>query len=98
MKIVWSQAAKKALTKIDSRYRQRIEAKLAQLNDRSAPQPDIKKISGSVNHFRLRVGDYRIFIILQDNHHQECIVLDVKRRTTTTYLHEENMPYGCSDH
>ncbi|HCH39679.1 plasmid stabilization protein [Leclercia sp. LSNIH6] len=98
MKIVWSQAAKKALTKIDSRYRQRIEAKLAQLNDRSAPQPDIKKISGSENRFRLRVGDYRIFIILQDNHHQECIVLDVKRRTTTTYLHEEDMPYGCSDH
>ncbi|WP_347115511.1 type II toxin-antitoxin system RelE/ParE family toxin [Leclercia sp. S52] len=97
MKIFWSQAAKKALAKIDSRYRQRIEAKLAQLNDRSAPRPDIKKISGSENRFRLRVGDYRIFITLQDNHHHECYVLAIKRRTTTTYLHEEDMPYGCSD-
>ncbi|URO00367.1 type II toxin-antitoxin system RelE/ParE family toxin [Leclercia adecarboxylata] len=98
MVIFWSRTAKKALAKIDSRYRQRIEAKLARLNDRSALQPDIKKISASENRFRLRVGDYRIFITLQDNHHQECIVLDVKRRTTTTYLHEEDMPYGCSDH
>lgn len=97
MEIVWSKVAKKALANIDSRYRQRIEAKLAQLNDRSAPQPDIKKISASENRFRLRVGDYRIFIRFQDDHHHECYVLAVKRRTSTTYLHEENMPYGCSD-
>ncbi|MEG1211819.1 MAG: type II toxin-antitoxin system RelE/ParE family toxin [Leclercia sp.] len=97
MKISWSQTAKKALAKIDSRYRQRIEAKLAQLNDRSAPRLNIKKISGSENRFRLRIGDYRIVITLRENPHRECYVLDVKRRTTTTYLHEENMPYGCSD-
>lgn len=43
MKIVWSKTAKKALAKIDSRYRQRIEIKLTELNDRSAPRADIKK-------------------------------------------------------
>lgn len=98
MKIVWSQTAKKALAKIDSRYRLRIEAKLAQLNDRSAPRPDLKKISASENRFRLRVGDYRIVITLRENPYRECYVLAVKRRTTTTYLHEEDVPYGCSDH
>lgn len=96
MKIVWSNAAKKALSKIDSRYQQRIETKLAELDDRSAPRPDIKKISASENHFRLRVGDYRIVITLRDDPHNDCHVLAVKRRTSTTYLHEENAPYGCS--
>jgi mRNA-degrading endonuclease RelE of RelBE toxin-antitoxin system len=43
MKIVWSNGAKKALTKIDGRYHRRIEVKLAELDDRSAPRPDIKK-------------------------------------------------------
>lgn len=98
MKIVWSKTAKKALAKIDSRYRQRIEIKLTELNDRSAPRADIKKISASENLFRLRVGDYRLFITLQDDPSPECYVLAVKRRTSTTYLHEEHMPYDCSDY
>ncbi|MCU6667243.1 type II toxin-antitoxin system RelE/ParE family toxin [Enterobacteriaceae bacterium H4N4] len=97
MKIVWSRTAKKAFAKIDSRYRQRIEAKLGQLNDRSAPRPDIKKISGPDNYFRLRVGNYRIIMTLRDEPHNDCYILSVTRRTSTTYLHEENMPYGCSD-
>lgn len=43
MKIVWSNGAKKAFSKIDERYQHRIEVKLAELDDRSAPRPDIKK-------------------------------------------------------
>ena len=57
MKIVWSNGAKKAFSRIDERYQRRIEVKLAELDDRSAPRPDIKKISAKENHFRLRVGD-----------------------------------------
>ncbi len=45
MKIVWSNGAKKAFSKIDERYQRRIEVKLTELDDRSAPRPDIKKIS-----------------------------------------------------
>lgn len=96
MKIVWSNGAKKAFSRIDERYQRRIEVKLAELDDRSAPRPDIKKISAKENHFRLRVGDYRILITLRDNPNIHCYVLAVKRRTSTTYLHEENAPYGCS--
>ena len=96
MKIVWSNGAKKAFSRIDDRYQRRIEVKLAELDDRSAPRPDIKKISAKENHFRLRVGDYRILITLRDNPNTHCYVLAVKRRTSTTYLHEENAPYGCS--
>ncbi|MCI1898355.1 MAG: type II toxin-antitoxin system RelE/ParE family toxin [Enterobacter sp.] len=96
MKIVWSRVAKKALSRIDSRYRQRIETKLAELDDQSAPRPDIIKIAVSENHFRLRVGDYRILITLRGDPHNDCYVMDVKRRTTTTYLHEERAPYGCA--
>ncbi|MCQ4445899.1 type II toxin-antitoxin system RelE/ParE family toxin [Enterobacter cloacae] len=67
MKIVWSNGAKKAFSKIDERYQRRIEVKLTELDDRSAPRPD--------NH---------------------GYVLAVKRRTSTTYLHEESATYGCT--
>ncbi|EMX8931216.1 type II toxin-antitoxin system RelE/ParE family toxin [Enterobacter asburiae] len=96
MKIVWSKVAKKSLSRIDSRYRQRIETKLAELDDRSASRPDIIKISVLENHYRLRVGDYRILITLRDDPDNDCYVVDVKRRTSTTYLHEERALYGCS--
>ncbi|WP_320732096.1 type II toxin-antitoxin system RelE family toxin [Enterobacter roggenkampii] len=96
MKIVWSNGAKKAFSRIDERYQRRIEVKLAELDDRSAPRPDIKKISATENHFRLRVGDYRIIYTLRDYPDNHCYVLAVKRRTSTTYLHEEKATYGCS--
>lgn len=96
MKIVWSNGAKKAFSKIDERYQHRIEVKLAELDDRSAPRPDIKKISATENHFRLRVGDYRIVYMLRNDPDTHCYVLAVKRRTSTTYLHEEKAAYGCS--
>ncbi|HDR2789552.1 MULTISPECIES: type II toxin-antitoxin system RelE family toxin [Enterobacter] len=96
MKIVWSNSAKKAFSRIDERYQRRIEVKLSELDDRSAPRPDIKKISATENHFRLRVGDYRVLITLRDDPDNDCYVLAVKRRTSTTYLHEEKTPYGCS--
>jgi mRNA-degrading endonuclease RelE of RelBE toxin-antitoxin system len=95
MKIVWSNGAKKALTKIDGRYHRRIEVKLAELDDRSAPDPISKNI-GFRKSFRLRVGDYRIVITLRGDPNNDCYVLAVKRRTSTSYLHEENAPYGCS--
>ena len=96
MKIVWSKNAKKEFSKIDGRYQRRIKVKLSELDDRSAPRPDIKKISATENHFRLRVGDYRIIYTLRDDPDNHCYVLAVKRRTSTTYLHEEKATYGCS--
>jgi mRNA-degrading endonuclease RelE of RelBE toxin-antitoxin system len=85
------QKCKEAFSKIDGDI-SRIKVKLAELDDRSAPRPDIKKISATENHFRLRVGDYRIMITLRDDPDNHCYVLAVKRRTSTTYLHEEKAP------
>ncbi|MDR2264948.1 MAG: type II toxin-antitoxin system RelE/ParE family toxin [Enterobacter asburiae] len=96
MKIVWSNGAKKAFSRIDERYQRRIEVKLTELDDPSAPRPDIKKISATDNHFRLRVGDYRIVYTFRDDPDNHCYVLAVKRRTSKTYLHEEKATYGCS--
>lgn len=96
MKIIWSTVAKKELSKIDSRYQKRIETKLTQLGDRSAPPPDIRKMTVPDGHYRLRVGEYRVIFTVGGPTHDDCYVLSVKRRTSTTYLHEEHTPYGCA--
>ncbi|WP_337016093.1 type II toxin-antitoxin system RelE family toxin [Leclercia sp. AS011] len=96
MKIVWSKTAEKQLAKIDPRFRKRIESKLAGLDDNASPVADIKKLSSPENHHRLRVGDYRVIYTLENPQSDTCYVVSVKRRTTTTYLHEEHMDYDCA--
>jgi mRNA-degrading endonuclease RelE of RelBE toxin-antitoxin system len=95
--INWSKVAKKELAKIDFRYQERIKGRLADIGDRLAPRPDIRKLSKPENHYRLRVGEYRIIFTRYGPTLRELLIVSVKRRTSTTYLHEENMPYGCSD-
>ncbi len=56
-----------------------------------------KELSKPENHYRLRVGDYRVIFTRQGLTLSDLFIVSVKRRTSTTYLHEENMPYGCSD-
>lgn len=92
MEIIWSRTAKKQLLNIDWRYREKIKQKLYDIGDASAPPPDLKKLSRPENHYRLRVGDYRIIFTRQEERHC-CYIVAVKRRTTTTYLHEESMHY-----
>jgi mRNA-degrading endonuclease RelE of RelBE toxin-antitoxin system len=54
-------SAEKQLAAIDYRYQQRIKEKLRTMDDKNAPAPDIKKLKQSgEDHYRLRVGDYRI--------------------------------------
>lgn len=76
--------------------KERILHKFSEFNDRSAPRPDTRKLTISENHYRLRVGNYRIIFTMKGEACDECLVISVKRRTSTTYLHEEIMPYGCS--
>lgn len=95
MEIIWSRNAKKQLSNIDGRYRERIKQKLYDIGDVMAPPPDLKKLSGPENHYRLRVGDYRI-ILTHPEGSDRCTVIAVKRRTSTTYLHEEPVRYGNS--
>ncbi|MBG0749476.1 hypothetical protein Q7O_003437 [Pectobacterium carotovorum subsp. carotovorum PCCS1] len=46
---------------------------------------DLKKLESSGKQYRLRVGDYRIIFELINEIPQVCEILEVKRRTTTTY-------------
>ena len=95
MEIIWSRNAKKQLLTIDRRYRERIKQKLYDIGDIMAPPPDLKKLSGPENHYRLRVGDYRI-ILTHPEGGDRCTVVAVKRRTSTTYLHEELAHYDST--
>jgi mRNA-degrading endonuclease RelE of RelBE toxin-antitoxin system len=96
MIVFWSRRAKRQLTTIDSRYRQRIADKLRAMDDKNAPAADIKKLSMPEGHYRLRVGDYRIIFTLDGDTCESCYVVAIKRRTSTTYLHEEATPYGSA--
>lgn len=57
----------------------------------------ISKIVLSENHYRLRLGDYRVIYTFGDPPGDTCYVVAVKRRTTT-YLHEEHTEYDYSVH
>ncbi len=46
----------------------------------------------------LRLGDYRVIYTFGDPPGDTCYVVAVKRRTTTTYLHEEHTEYDYSVH
>lgn len=96
MIIIWSRNARKRLVTIDKRYRQRIVAKLSLLDDKSASNLDVKKLSRSGDFYRLRVGEYRVIFTRHEEISDACYVVAVERRTSTTYLHEERAPYGCS--
>lgn len=95
MEIIWSRSAKKQLLNIDGRYRERIKQKLYDIGDIMTPPPDLKKLSGPENHYRLRVGDYRI-ILTHPEGSERCTVVAVKRRNSTTYLHEEPVRYDST--
>ncbi|ADO49440.1 type II toxin-antitoxin system RelE family toxin [[Enterobacter] lignolyticus] len=98
MIVFWSRRAEKQLAAIDARYRKRITEKLRTMDDRNAPAADIKKLSMPEDHYRLRVGDYRIIFTLNGDTGEGCYVVAIKRRTSTTYLHEEPTPYGSATH
>lgn len=85
VKVVWSKRASKHLLKIDRRYQKTIYQKIGELVAFPLVTLDIKKLQGSVNYYRLRIGDYRVLFELIDG---EPVVLEIKevaRRTTSTY-------------
>lgn len=99
MNFVWSRRARKELLKIDRDYRQTIIDKLFAIGDAWAPPPDLKKLSNPKDHYRLRVGDYRvIFFMTEEEDEDTCCIVTVKRRTSTTYLHEERATYAYTVH
>ncbi|WP_330984528.1 MULTISPECIES: type II toxin-antitoxin system RelE family toxin [Enterobacterales] len=92
--IIWSRAAKKDFLSLDKRYQQNIEMKLGYLGDTSAPPLDIRKLKVPEDHYRLRVGNYRIIFTRSGDNDEICSVVAVLRRTSKTYaFHEEPARY-----
>ncbi|MEL7629632.1 type II toxin-antitoxin system RelE/ParE family toxin [Pectobacterium aroidearum] len=85
LKISWSKRALKQLGTIDTRYRKRIKEKVGELSTFPDVNLNLKKLESSGKQYRLRVGDYRIIFELINEIPQVCEILEVKRRTTTTY-------------
>ncbi|WP_406642307.1 type II toxin-antitoxin system RelE family toxin [Pectobacterium brasiliense] len=85
IKVSWSKRALKQLGTIDTRYRKRVKEKVGELSTFPDVNLDLKKLESSGKQYRLRVGDYRIIFELINDIPQVCEILEVKRRTTTTY-------------
>lgn len=62
VEVVWSRRALKHLMKIDTRFQKIIHQKVGELVSFPIVSLDIRKLQGSNNHFRLRVGNYRIIL------------------------------------
>jgi hypothetical protein len=71
------------------------QSKACELDDRSIPARYQKNI-GDRKSFPATRWRLPHLITLRDDPDNDCYVLAVKRRTSTTYLHEEKAPYGCS--
>ena len=95
--VLWSKAANKDLASIDKRYQQNIRRKVELLGDISAPPLDLQKLAQPEEHYRLRVGDYRVIFTRRGEDSEICYIVAVRRRTSNTYsLHEEPTPYEYS--
>ncbi|MDQ1211444.1 mRNA interferase RelE/StbE [Pantoea anthophila] len=85
VEVVWSRRALKHLMKIDTRFQKIIHQKVGELVSFPIVSLDVRKLQGSDNHFRLRVGNYRIIFAITGG---EPVILEIKevaRRTSVTY-------------
>ncbi|AWK41735.1 type II toxin-antitoxin system RelE/ParE family toxin [Photorhabdus laumondii subsp. laumondii] len=85
VKVIWSKAAIKQLTRIDTRYQKTIKQKVSSLTDFPLVALDIRKLSGFDNRYRLRVGDYRVLFELLDGEPNILEIQEIRRRQTKTY-------------
>jgi mRNA interferase RelE/StbE len=65
--ILIEEDALKELNKLQKEMRKRIIEKLKVLEKGFSPLLDIKKLKGYQNHYRLRVGDFRILFFLENS-------------------------------
>ncbi|WP_426346267.1 type II toxin-antitoxin system RelE family toxin [Cronobacter universalis] len=85
MEIRWTKRAYKQLGALPENDRLTIYKKVAALATEDA-RLDIVKLAGLKPRYRLRVGSYRVIYERVAGVPVVCLILEVKRRTTTTYL------------
>jgi len=74
--VEFTKRAEKDLRRIDSRYLSRLVAAAESLGTEPRP-PGAKKLVGSEQTFRIRVGDYRIIYEIEDD---KLVVLVIRVR------------------
>ncbi len=57
----------KQLEKFDEKTRDNLLNKFRELKHGFSPRLDIKKLKGFKNHYRLRIGNFRILFEIEDN-------------------------------
>mgnify|MGYP002754024853 FL=1 len=73
--------AKKALSQLDRSVQKRVVGKLQEIQGADDPRDFLKPMTGPLTGmFRLRVGDYRVIVDIQD---ERCVILalDVGHRS-----------------
>lgn len=83
-RVFYSNRAVKAFKKIPKNYQLKIKDKIAQLSKNPYIAGTIKLVGYPAAELRHRVGDWRILFSL-DKERKMLIIVDIKRRTTTTY-------------
>ncbi|HBI11546.1 MAG TPA: hypothetical protein DDY57_15695 [Franconibacter pulveris] len=85
MEIRWTKRAYKQLNAVPESDRLTLYKKVSALAAEDT-RLDIVKLAGLKPRYRLRVGGYRVIYERVAGVPVICLILEVKRRTTTTYL------------
>ncbi|EKM5065676.1 type II toxin-antitoxin system RelE family toxin [Cronobacter turicensis] len=85
MEIRWTKRAYKQLCAVPESDRLTLYKKVSALSTEET-RLDIVKLAGLKPRYRLRVGSYRVIYERVAGVPVICLILEVKRRTTTTYL------------
>ncbi len=65
-KLEFTESARRELRALDGQMRRRISTKLTELCEQPLPS-GVKKLHGLQDHFRVRVGDYRVIYRVDGN-------------------------------
>ncbi len=76
--VVLPKSVQKELDRLSSEVRERVLARLAELEGQPRP-PDVKKLKGR-NAWRIRVGDYRVIYEIHDRELRVVVVTVGHRR------------------
>ena len=77
LKVFLEKKVRRQLDELSKELEQRIITTLKELEKGFSASIDIKKLKGTKNHYRIRVGNYRILFVLEFN---TVYVYDVSHR------------------
>lgn len=82
--LVYSPRAEKSIRRLPKEYQKLILEKIQVLSGNPRPRGYDKIAARKPPLYRIRIGDYRVFYFI-DEDEKQTIIVDIVRRTTTTY-------------